>query len=235
MTLAVAVCHPPDVLRSFERHMGGEILFERAVILAADSLYSDEAGNPKYDRGLKLVQLAPNVGAVFAGNVTYTKKAIEEFKHMMSGFGSSNLDQFGRRAQSYFDAFVPENKDSACLFGIVDRDLEPHILKLTSEDRFLPHYSNSVEMIGGNNGASNMFINLLADPARLPGSTSKPGQIGLRVVDALDATIQEHYPTVGGSVQAGFVTKNRFYSIGAFEIGGVNDMRRTTLRPDETR
>ena len=95
MTLAVAVCHPPDALKGLERSLGGDILFERAVILAADSLYSDESGQPKDPHGLKIVPLAQNVGAVFSGDdVTHTLTAVEELKLHIEGLDkqlASNL------------------------------------------------------------------------------------------------------------------------------------------------
>ncbi len=237
MTLAAAICFPPDILRNFERASGNENLFERAVILAADSLYSDKQGRPVDERGLKLVRIAQNTGAVFAGDIEYTKEAIDEFKRVLFGHGALTLDQFGKRAQSYFDAHVPDNTDSACLIGFVDSDSNPHILKLTSRDRFRPQYSDSIEIIGASNEASEMFVSLYSDHSRLPGSNSTPTQTGLRAVEALDSTIQKHYPTVGGQVQAGIVTKDKMLSITGLDIdlAALDDIRRFTLRPDETR
>ena len=100
---------------------------------------------------------------------------------------------------------------------------------MTSHDQFTPHYSHSMEVIGGTKRR-----NLLSDRSRLSGGISTPGTTGLRIAETLDTTIQEHYPTVGGYVQAAFVTKDKYFTLESWDIGSANDMRRTTLRPDET-
>ena len=94
MTLCAAVCYPPNDLRNLERNAGTS-MFERAIIIAGDSLYSDEMGRPLCEDGLKLMPLAKNAGAVFAGDVAGARKALEEIKLLMSGLGSFSLDQFG--------------------------------------------------------------------------------------------------------------------------------------------
>ena len=236
MTLSVAVCYPPDDLRNLESNTG-TTMFERAVILAADSLYSNKMGRPLREDGLKLVPLANNVGAVFDGTVCYARKARDEIKLLMSGLGSFSLDQFGTYARGYFDAAVPPDEVVECLIGIVCQTTETRILKLSSSDRFIPHYSQSYELIGGHEQAKTKFATLLNDKGRLRSGYSRPGQMGNRVQEALDSTIQAHYPTVGGSVQYAIVTKDRFLPGEGWEVDVSNlspAIRRITLRPDET-
>ena len=236
MTLSVAVCYPPEDLKNLERDPGTGV-FERAIIIAADSLYSDRMGRPVREDGLKLVPLGNNIGAVFAGTVTCARKALDDIKLYISGLGGFSLDQFGTYARGCFDAAVPPDEVVECLIGIVCQTTETRILKLSSSDRFIPHYSQSHELIGGHEQAKTKFATLLNDKRRLRSVISRPGQMGNRVQEALDSTIQAHYPTVGGSVQYAIVTKDRFLPGEGWEVDVSNlspAIRRITLRPDET-
>lgn len=214
MTIAAAVCYPPDDLAITNLPM-----VESAVIVAADSLYSDQSGQPVRDDGIKLALLAKNVVAAFAGDVSPARKALRELKGLMA---AGTFQPFEERAARLFESYVPPDSKVHCLIGGVTTDstYKPFIIKLLCKNGICDStVSYSCELIGGNSHLHTMFKGFLNDMHRLSGGYSTPGKMALRVGEALSSTMEAGTAQyIGGKVQMVWVTKDKLVNPHLFSI-----------------
>ena len=209
MTIAVAVCYPPDDLRNLGNQIAQSPMLEPAVLLAADSRYCDLAGQPVRDDGIKLALLAKNVAAVFAGEVCSARRALRELKHLMD---AGPLEPFEKWAASQFESTIPPYSEVQCLIGGVTTGSVPvpFIVKLLCKNgSCVSTGSYSSEIIGGTAHANTIFKKFLNDKNRLSGGYATPGKMALKVGEALSSTIQAGTAEyIGGRVQTVWCTKD---------------------------
>ena len=230
MTIAVAVCYPPDDLRNFENQIAEAPRFERAVIVAADSRYCDKARQPRRDDGIKLALLAKNVVAVFAGNVWSAREALRELKDDMA---AGPLQPFAVRAARRFESHLAPDSVVECLIaGVTTSPVEPFIIKLLCKNgSCVSTVSYSCEVIGGSARANAMFKGFLTDKNRLSGGYSTPGEMVLRVGEALSSTIQaETSEYIGGRVQMVWCTKDKLLQSTLWDIN-PNSIKSPDITP----
>ena len=91
----------------------------------------------------------------------------------------------------------------------------------------------SFQLIGGSEDAKAEFDEIYNDNMRLGGVDASPPGEGLRVTEALDATIKECHGTIAGPVQALIVLKGGIRTIRGLDIASVNDITEFTVSPDE--
>ena len=214
-------------------------MFERAVILASDSLYSDSTtGKRLPGLGQKVFPLARNCVAVIAGDVTSARDALRETKRRIDQLdGTSDWERLGAIVHDCFDDVVPEYShsldipiDVECLIGICPSSGEPNILKVSSAStiRFEPVFTRSHEAIGADEDTRQAFRGLMHDRTRLGGGGGSLSGEGLRVLEALDSTIKSHPKYIDRPVQSLMITRNRLLIGSAFEIASSDDTTRIT-------
>lgn len=217
-------------------------MFERAVILASDSLYFDETTRQRGPEfGQKVFPLARNCVAVIAGDVKSARDALRETKRRMNQLeGTSDWERFGAIVHDCFDLIptyshnldIPIDVD--CLIGICPSNGEPNILKVSSAStiRFEPVFTRSYEAIGAEENTRHAFRGLMEDRTRLGGVDGSPSGEALRVLEALHSTIETHPEYIGSPVQALMITKDRLLIASAFDIASPTDITRITPPQD---
>lgn len=168
MTIAVAHLFPSGPWLSLEESIGRR--FRRAVIVAADSLYSDPStGNPM-EYGPKVFRLARNGVAAIAGDVGYARCALRRLRLGLNQLPALSWDELFNYAQAFFDTTVPEGERVQALIGMVSRG-EARILRVSSStpQRFQPVWVSSTGMIGGSRVAETAFLRFFNDRTRLGG------------------------------------------------------------------
>ena len=232
VTLAVARCFPTADLVNFEKSVG-RTMFERAVILASDSLYKRD-GQRMTGLGEKVFLLARNCAAVISGRVDPARGALHETKRRMEELqGTSNWERFTAIVHDCFDKVTDTSVSASCLIGICSLSGEPSILKVSSRSSTrVELVTRSYEAIGADPDTRQAFCGFMEDKTRLGsrGASSPLSQL-LRVVEALQSTIETHPKYIGEPVQALMITREGLRIPSVFDIAPTDDITMTLITP----
>ena len=238
MTLAVARCFPTWELVNFERDVG-RTMFDRAVIMASDSLYTTSKGKHAPEFGRKIFVLARNCAAVIAGHVDSAREALQKTKSRADKLdGSPSLEDFSTVVHECFREIGLEHYPVECLIGLISSSGKPVVLKVSSGSGFDLVISRWHDEIGAYPALRQTFRELIENKTRLSSGRISPAREGLRVVEALHSTIETHRQTLRAPVQALVITEKEgvrplaVSEISVSEIPSAGTVKEITPPPD---
>lgn len=188
-----------------------------AVILAADTRWSYEDGRV-FDRGRKLWTLGTQTGLVLAGDVWAGEEGIRKLVELGRDYKFKSATDVATLASEAFHETYAAHVDKAnrgerppCgplyyLMGLVDKDKNTILARLSNEGSFRPLFLEGVHAIGvpsAREAARKYLLEKVMNQTDFGKSLSTdPEPAALAVAGAIDEVIQSNdEPSVGGHIQ----------------------------------
>ncbi|MGE3913558.1 MAG: hypothetical protein AB7K36_29680 [Chloroflexota bacterium] len=224
--MTIAVCAPWPWGRLFGVFPPGIDFEEKAVILAADTRFSNEVRT--LDNGRKIYLVAPNMALVYSGRVWTAQRGISDLFRAIRRCGDKRLAIVERTLGEFFlrahdKQLKPIDKRRLknglplrVLVGSIGPDGQPVCFRYSSQwtPRFDPFYVQGVSAIGDERAASivlNVLKRRMEERWQSGDLPVNPRDWQVDVVVAIQQALVDtgRSRSVGGTVQSVVVMKNR--------------------------